>query len=584
MADDPLIGRQLANFKIERVIGRGGMAQVYYGQDVKLERPVAIKVIDTRHRGNPAYAERFVREAKTVATWRHEHIVHIYYADEEDELYYFVMEYIDGLDLGELMSQYAAKGKRIPHNEVLRIGRAVAEALDYAHQQNVIHRDVKPANAMVARDGRVVLTDFGLAMDVEQGSLGEVFGSSRYIAPEQARRSADAVPQSDLYSLGIILYEMLTGKVPFNDPSPTAVALQHLTLPPPPPRELNPDLNEMTEAVLLKALSKSPDERYQTGGALIDALARALQTDQPASVELVTPPLAVPSQTDRPTEAQPMATPTVKRPLIYAGIGILILVIGLILVLLLAAAFLLWWPGGDAGQETAAGQVPTAEVTSAVAEQEGTGDAGNGSGITTDPPPTPAAILTATVTMKPSLAPLTITPAALPTGTPSTTSTDTGAATNTPPSTDTPRATSTPPEAPTSTVTPTTEPPTPVGPASYDLLIAKGGNKGEDSLFVVNLTTEAFPLASLRLGDDKGAINGVDWGIDRLENGACVTVWKNKGKPQPPEVTCPEAGERLTRGGKEVFWKETFDVYYSKELMGTCKKNQQECSISIATQ
>jgi serine/threonine protein kinase len=291
MTDNPLIGRQLANFRIERAIGRGGMAEVYYGQDVKLERPVAIKIIDVRYRGQPAYAKRFVREAKTVATWRHENIIQIYYADDEDELYYFVMEYINGPHLGELMSQYVDRGELMPQDEVLRIGRAVANALDYAHRQGVIHRDVKPANVIVAGDGRIVLTDFGLAMDVEQGSLGEVFGSSNYIAPEQAHRSADAVPQSDLYSLGVILYEMLTGKVPFDDPSPTAVALQHLTLPPPPPREINPNLSAGIEAVLLKALSKYPSERYQTGRDLIDALERAMKAGRSVSVR----PSATPS-------------------------------------------------------------------------------------------------------------------------------------------------------------------------------------------------------------------------------------------------------------------------------------------------
>jgi serine/threonine protein kinase len=281
MSEDPLLGRQLANFQIERVIGRGGMATVYYGRDVKLERPVAIKVIDTQHRDKPTYAERFIREAKTVAGWRHEHIIQIHYADDEDDLYYFVMEYIAGSDLRQLMAQYTEQGDLIPSAEVLRIGRAVAQALDYAHAQNVIHRDVKPSNVMVAKDNRVVLTDFGLALDVEQGSLGEVFGSSQYIAPEQARRSADAVPQSDLYSLGVILYEMLVGKVPFDDPSPTAVALQHLNNPPPSPRALNPDLSAGVEAVLLKALKKSPEERYQTGQNLLDALEAALQIPQP---------------------------------------------------------------------------------------------------------------------------------------------------------------------------------------------------------------------------------------------------------------------------------------------------------------
>ncbi len=293
MTDDLLLGHQLANFRLERVLGRGGMGQVYYGWDVKLERPVAVKVIDFRFRNNPAYAKRFVREAQAVATWRHENIAQVYYADEEGDLYYFAMEYIDGLDLGQLLSQYVAMGKLMPQTDVLRIGRALASALDYAHAKNVVHRDVKPSNVIVAREDRVVLTDFGLALDVQQGSVGEVFGSAHYIAPEQARRSSDAIPQSDLYSLGIMLYEMLTGLVPFDDPSPTAVALQHITQPPPAPRSLNPNLNTETEVVLLKALSKSPQDRYQSGDELITALESALQTgDVPVKLAPLPPPPA----------------------------------------------------------------------------------------------------------------------------------------------------------------------------------------------------------------------------------------------------------------------------------------------------
>src|SRR5439155_10245172 len=127
----------------------------------------------------------------------------------------------------------------------------------------VIHRDVKPPNVLVSYDQRIVLGDFGLAMDLQQGTIGEVFGTPHYISPEQARRSSNATPASDLYSLGVILYEMLTGVVPFDDPSATSVALQHVTLPPPPPRTINPALNEATEQVLLKALSKDSAERYQ---------------------------------------------------------------------------------------------------------------------------------------------------------------------------------------------------------------------------------------------------------------------------------------------------------------------------------
>jgi len=236
MSSDSIIGRQFANFRVMRHLGHGGTADVYYGQDVKLQRPVATKVLDTRHRDDSAYAKRFLREARAIALWRHEHIIQVYYAGDEDGLSYFVMEYIDGKDLSMMLNRYRARRKLMPQDEIIRIGRAVAQALDYAHQQGVVHRDVKPSNVMVAKNGRVVLMDFGLALDMVEGSVGEVFGSANYISPEQARNSAEAVPQSDQYSLGIMLYEMLVGQLPFDSPSFTTVAIQHITTPPPRPR------------------------------------------------------------------------------------------------------------------------------------------------------------------------------------------------------------------------------------------------------------------------------------------------------------------------------------------------------------
>lgn len=313
LPEDPLLGRQLSNFLVKRVLGRGGMAQVYYGEDVKLQRPVAIKVIDVRFRNKPAYAQRFVKEARVVAGWRHENLIQIYYADDQDGFYYYVMEYIDGDDLANLMSSYAIQGKLMPAEEILRVGRAVASALDYAHSQGVIHRDIKPSNILLSQAGRVVLSDFGLALDRQQGSLGEVFGTPHYISPEQARRSTDAIPQSDLYSLGVMLYEMLTGVVPFDDASPTNVALQHITQPPPSPRSLNPQLNAETEAVLLKALSKKPQDRYQTGAALIEALAKALAKSK-LSAQRVLPlppmPAAIVAGKTRSVTQRPPELPT----------------------------------------------------------------------------------------------------------------------------------------------------------------------------------------------------------------------------------------------------------------------------------
>jgi serine/threonine protein kinase len=327
--EDPLIGRQLANFRIERMLGRGGMAAVYYGWDIKLERPVAIKVIDAQYRRDRTYAERFVREARAVAAWQHPNILQVHYADDEDGIYYYVMEYIHGPDLEQLMKQYAQAGERIPVEDVLHIGKATASALDYAHRKGVIHRDVKPSNIMIAEDGRVVLADFGLAMYVGEGSLGQVFGSPQYIAPEQARNSAGAVAQSDLYSLGVMLYQMLTGALPFDDPSPTALALQHVTLEPPPPRQVNPDLSLAVEAVLLRALRKSPQERYPSGKALMDALEQAIQgvvptapfTARPAPTQEITTPRSANGGRQVPL-AEKVSRYVAAHPLPAAGQGI----------------------------------------------------------------------------------------------------------------------------------------------------------------------------------------------------------------------------------------------------------------------
>ncbi len=292
---DPLIGQQISNYRIEHLLGQGGMATVYYALDVKLNRHVAIKFIDKRFKNNPVYVSRFVNEARMMAGWRHEHIIQIYYADDTQGYSYYAMEYVDGKDLSKVMALYQEQGELMPIDEVIRIGKAIASALDYAHKQRIIHRDIKPSNILIAKDERVLLGDFGMALDVRDGSMGNIFGTPHYISPEQARRSADAVPQSDLYSLGVILYEILTGTVPFNDPSPASIALQHITEPPPSPRGINPELSVDVEKVILKTLEKDPQNRYQSGAKLMAAIENALKPGNAAKISLPPLPVGVPT-------------------------------------------------------------------------------------------------------------------------------------------------------------------------------------------------------------------------------------------------------------------------------------------------
>ncbi|KAB2906474.1 MAG: serine/threonine protein kinase, partial [Anaerolineae bacterium] len=240
---DPLIGKKLGDYTIQSLLGRGGMARVYRGYDTNLDRYAAIKVIsgDFATADEAEYSERFQKEARAIARLSHPNIVGIYQFGKAEGIYYMAMHFLEGDDMRSRLKHYAERGQHMPPQEILDIARDITQALDYAHSQAVIHRDIKPSNIMIsAKDRRAILMDFGLALSVPEGTLGDTFGTAHYIAPEQAISSAKAVPQSDLYALGVVFYEAFAGKVPFDEPSAMSVALKHLNDPPPPPSLYNP--------------------------------------------------------------------------------------------------------------------------------------------------------------------------------------------------------------------------------------------------------------------------------------------------------------------------------------------------------
>ena len=289
--NDPVIGTILGDYSIESLLGQGGMARVYRGYDARLDRYAAVKVIEPTLLidDDAEYRERFIREARAIARLNHPNIVNIFQfgQDEEESLYYMAMGFIDGRDLREIIKEYQKENEPVPHAIVKSVFRDIAEALDYAHTQGVIHRDVKPSNIMVTQDGQAILTDFGLALNAEEGTIGNTFGSVHYIAPEQAVSSAQAVPQSDLYALGVVLYELLTGRVPFEDVSAMSVALKHISDPPPLPSTINPTILPEVEEVLLKALDKDPDKRFDSGAAFVHALEGVLKIDESKTVKFL---------------------------------------------------------------------------------------------------------------------------------------------------------------------------------------------------------------------------------------------------------------------------------------------------------
>ena len=290
MSDD-LSGRTLGRYQVLERLGRGGMAEVYRAYQPSLDRYVAIKVIYPHLASDPALLERFGREARAVAALHHPNIVQVHDFDVQAGSAFMAMEFINGPTLKAAIQSLHERGRLLPLPVVGQIIGQLADALGYAHEQRVIHRDVKPANVLIRRRNpadtpitaaeidalllgigptSVVLTDFGVARmikdSVEHTAAGTILGSPAYMSPEQGRGERVG-PGSDIYSLGIVFYELLTGQVPFDADTPFAIVMKHSTAPLPPPRRLRPDLPTQIEQVLLKALSKDPQDRFADAAA-----------------------------------------------------------------------------------------------------------------------------------------------------------------------------------------------------------------------------------------------------------------------------------------------------------------------------
>ncbi len=272
-------------YEIQEKIGTGGMADVYRALDQKLGRPVAIKVLKQEFSENENFVSKFRSEAQAAAGLQHPNIVNVYDVGNEDGIYYIVMELVDGITL----KQYIEKKSRLTVREAVSITIQVAMGLDAAHSHHIIHRDIKPQNVIISKDGKVKMTDFGIAKAASSNTItSNVMGSVHYTSPEQAR-GGYSDEKSDIYSLGISLFEMLTGRVPFNGDTTVAIAIKHIQEPMPSPRDFVPDLPISVEKIVMKCCQKSPDRRYQSANALITDLKQSLITPDDDFVQLKDP-------------------------------------------------------------------------------------------------------------------------------------------------------------------------------------------------------------------------------------------------------------------------------------------------------
>jgi serine/threonine-protein kinase len=285
-------------YRLGERLAAGGMGSVYRAVDETLGRQVAVKALRRELADDPTFLERFRREARAAAALSHPGVAAIYDYGEVEGQPFIVMELVEGENLAE---RVAARGP-LPWQEAFAIGEQVAAALAAAHAHGLVHRDIKPANIMLGRDGRAEVTDFGIAQAAQAATLtrtGMVLGSANYVAPEQAK-GGHVGPAADLYSLGCVLFEAVTGETPYHGGNAVAIATQHVSAPVPDPRELRPDLPAQAAALIMRALRKQPDARFPSGTAMAAALAAARQEEDatqilPAPIVPAAPPGPVPS-------------------------------------------------------------------------------------------------------------------------------------------------------------------------------------------------------------------------------------------------------------------------------------------------
>jgi tetratricopeptide (TPR) repeat protein len=270
------IPKTLGKYEIIGEIGRGGFAAVYEAVDTTLDRTVALKVLAPHLLWDPSFLERFQQEAKLAARLKHPNIVVIYEFGTLEGVVYIAMEYLGGQNLAGFIREEGA----LAPSRILKITSQVASALDYAHSQGLVHRDIKPSNIMVGTDDHVTVTDFGIAKAAAATALtttGKIFGTPEYMSPEQAMGTRELDARSDNYSLGVVVYQMFTGQVPFSGETPLGVMRCHVDEPPPPPLQINPAIPPAVEAILLKALAKDREKRYQRAGDMALVLEEALR-------------------------------------------------------------------------------------------------------------------------------------------------------------------------------------------------------------------------------------------------------------------------------------------------------------------
>src|SRR5690625_4088486 len=260
------------------MIGGGGMANVYLGYDQILDRDVAIKVLRLEYANDEEFITRFHREAEAATSLAHPNIVNIYDVGEEEHILYMVMEYVEGLTLKE----YIQQNSPIDIEETITIMKQITSAISHAHANNLIHRDIKPQNILINPNGQVKVTDFGIAVALSATSLTQtnsILGSVHYLSPEQARGGM-ATKKSDIYSLGIVLFELLTGRLPFSGQTPVSIALKHLQSNTPSVKKFNDAIPQSVENIVLKATAKDPFHRYETVYEMEEAIETAFHPNR----------------------------------------------------------------------------------------------------------------------------------------------------------------------------------------------------------------------------------------------------------------------------------------------------------------